>query len=142
MMITLTANPSMDRTVVLETPLVRGGVHRLVKHHRQQARGQRTLTRPVGQHRFDVVEHLGRFGQVQPHALAQQVAAGVGEEADQLQQLDLAPGWVRRRQRRGEERCGIRGAESISIIGVVLAADGTHLDGTRRAHRRSRLRSG
>jgi 1-phosphofructokinase len=28
MMVTLTANPSMDRTVTLETPLTRGGVHR------------------------------------------------------------------------------------------------------------------
>ena len=28
MMVTLTANPSMDRTVTLDTPLVRGGVHR------------------------------------------------------------------------------------------------------------------
>ncbi len=94
---------------------------RRVEQHRQQALRQSLPGRPVGQHRLDVVEFLLRFGQVQPDPLAQQVAAGVGEEAYELEQLDRPPAGIGRRQRRREERWRlIRPARRRAILAFFV----------------------
>lgn len=58
MMITLTANPSMDRTVVLETPLVRGGVHRAATSALDPGGKGVNVARVIGGSGLDVVAVL------------------------------------------------------------------------------------